>query len=290
MDTPFVNVGQDLEDYAPIGTLTSTYNNSNVEYTFEDFTLGSQDSIPSHVKTWNANESRGGGTVSLTMQQHGDEVYHAGAFEGLSNCSPNETATNYNCTGNFGGIVHINDVTGTLSYNDSTVTIGTAYGVHERILQAGAVPSRILNCLGNAATCIHTWGEKIDSWVFSVDFGPLTQSLVNIDGETMATTGIANTSLAETAHWLDPKSNQLVPYKWHSWAGMSKGRIDSYVTAFGRLYYYWIRKGGMIITYQYLANAVTTFTYPNGTTISESQVAFIEYFRTAYISTPLSPA
>jgi len=185
--------------------------------------------------------------------------------------------------------VHIKDVTGTFSYNDTTVTVDTAYGVHERIIQAGAVPSRILNCLGNGATWIHGWGETIDNWVFLVDFGPLTQSLVNIDGETTSATGIANASITETGHWLDPKSNQLVPYKWHTFAEVENGRMDSYVTAFSRLYYYWMRKGGMIITYQYLADAVTTFTYPNGTIITESQVAFIEYFRTVYISTPLPP-
>ena len=70
------------------------------------------------------------------------------------------------------------------------------------------------------------------------------------------------------------------------YANFPNGRMDSYVTGFGRLYYYWMRKGGLITIYQYLATAETIFTYPNGTSVSETQVAFIEYFRTIYISTP----
>jgi len=220
------------------------------------------------------------------MQQHGLETYHAGAWENLKNCSPNTTATNYNCTGDFGGIVHFKDVKGTISFNDTVLTVDTAYGVHERLIQAGEVPSRILNCLGTGATWIHGWGEKLDNWVFNVDFGPLTQSLVNIDNTSVPNTGIVNTSMSETSHWIDPKSNQLIPQSWHVFSNNENGRLDSYVAAYGRLYYYWLRRGGLITIYQYLADAETTFTYPNGTQVSEHQFAFVEYFRTIYISTP----
>jgi len=49
-----------------------------------------------------------------------------------------------------------------------------------------------------------------------------------------------------------------------------------------------MRKGGLIIIYQYLADAKTSFMYTNGTTVTGDQVALIEYFRTVYIS-KLSP-
>jgi hypothetical protein len=179
-DTPFVNIGQDIEDYAPIGTVTAFQNSSYVEYTFEDFKFGAQDTT-SREKIWLARGSRGGVTVDILMPQHGDEIYHAGAFTDLENCSPNTTSTNYNCTGDFGGIVHTSGVTGTFSYNDTTVTIDTAYAVHERLIQAGAIPSRVLTCGGNGATWIHSWGNRLDTWAFTTDYGPLSQAFVNID-------------------------------------------------------------------------------------------------------------
>lgn len=220
------------------------------------------------------------------MLQHGNEVYMAGAFNDLENCNPNTTSTNYNCTGDFGGNVHFKDVAGTIGFNDTTLTVDTAYGVHERLIQAGAVPSRVLNSWGNGATWLHSWGPTFDNFVFTVDLGPLSQASLSIDNITTATTSTANTSISETAHWIDPKTHQLIPSAWHAWADLENGRVDNYLTAFGRLYYYWLRKEGLIMIYQIMCDSESTFTYPNGSFITEKQVAFVEYFRTIYISTP----
>jgi hypothetical protein len=283
-DTSFVNIGQDVEDYAPIGTLKTEYNQSQVAYTFDNFTLTTL-GTGSSKKTWEAKGSRGGVAVDLAMEQRGQEDYHAGAFSDLEGCSPNTTSSNYNCTGFFGGIVHM-DVTGTLSFNGSTITIDQAYGVHERIMQAGSVPSRIETCSGTGALWLHGWGKQLSYFAFTTDFGPLAESMVVIGDESFATSGIQNTSIESTGTWFDPKTNQVNPYKWHAFTNLPNGRMDSYVTSYGRLYYYWLRKAGMILVHQYIADAETTFTYNNGTIVSESQVAFMEYFRTIYISTP----
>jgi len=45
-----------------------------------------------------------------------------------------------------------------------------------------------------------------------------------------------------------------------------------------------MRKGGLIIIYQYLADTETPFTSTNGATVTENQVGLIEYSRTVYIS------
>jgi hypothetical protein len=153
-------------------------------------------------------------------------------------------------------------------------------------MQAGSVPSRIETCSGTGDLWLHGWGKHLSYFAFTTDFGPLAESMVVIGDESFATSGIQNTSIESTGTWFDPKTNQVNPYKWHAFINLPNGRMDSYVTSYGRLYYYWLRKAGMILVHQYIADAETTFTYNNGTIVSESQVAFMEYFRTIYISTP----
>lgn len=287
-DTPFVNIGQDVEDNAPLGTIQYSSNSTTERYTFEGFTLTSS-GAGTKPKTWTANGSRGGVTVNINnMSEHGDEYFHAGAFSDLSGCNPQTTATNTDCTGYFGGIVHENKVTGTISFNDTTLTIDTAYGVHERIMQAGSVPSRIVNCMGNGFTWLHSWGPKLDEFIFTVDTGgPLFEASYNVDGMmTQAATGVVNASIAETAHWIDPKTNSVQPTAWHGFINGPTGRLDAYVQAFGRLHYYWVRTGGLIQVTQFICNGTSTFTFPNGTVMTEQHVAFVEYARTSYIQTP----
>ena len=43
-----------------------------------------------------------------------------------------------------------------INFNDTTLTVDAAHGVHERLAQAGEVPSLIINCLGTGSTWIHS--------------------------------------------------------------------------------------------------------------------------------------
>jgi len=276
-DTPFVNQGQDIEDYLPVGALKSTANDSLVTYNIANVTMTSTGT------TWQAYGSHAGVSVNITMEVSGQEFLHVGNFSQLSDCPLDTPSANSNCTGSAGGIVHA-VATGTISFNDTTLVLDQAYSVHERLIQGGSVPSRIQNSDGIGAFWMHAWGQRLSFFTFTADTQYATGE-VTIDGQTYVSSGVANTSIETIGSWLDPKSNQLIPYKWTTFAILDFGRMDATVTAYGRLYYYWVRDGGLIITYQFVADAETTFVYTNGTTISEEQPAFIEYFRTFYIQT-----
>lgn len=52
--------------------------------------------------------------------------------------------------------------------------------------------------------------------------------------------------------------------------------------AYGRAYYTWIRRGGVLIVNQYVANATAKFTFTDGRVVEEPQMASVEQMRTLY--------
>ncbi|KAI9743689.1 MAG: hypothetical protein M1818_003005 [Claussenomyces sp. TS43310] len=275
-DTPFVNKGQDIEDYQPIGTLRTSESATQKNWTFEGRVFTSAPPL------WKAQGTHGGVQVDLDMRQRGQEFYHAGLFSDLSDCAANASSANYNCSGSAGGIIHL-DVTGSIVVGNDTLTIDTAYAVHERIIQAGSVPSRLASASGDGSNWLHGWGKELSYFAFTAAQGPYAIGMLNADNRTTVTSGATNVTIAETAHWLDPKTNQLNPYQWQTTALLSAGRLDSTVTAFGRSYYLWVRNGGTVLVHQFVANCVSTLTRPDGSTLTEDGVAFLEYMRTLYV-------
>ncbi|EXJ90058.1 hypothetical protein A1O3_03126 [Capronia epimyces CBS 606.96] len=283
-DTPFVNTGQNIEDYYDVGTLQSTGNASTVAYSIANTTL----SYDGDTQTWRAYGTHAGVTVDITMTSVADEFLHAGSFANLAGCAANTTATNYNCSGIAGGIIHAT-ATGTIAYNGTTTTLDQAYAVHERIIQARTVASRIQNAWGNGAYWLHAWGRHFSFWSFDADLGSYASGMLTIGNRTYVTSGANNPNVtrSQTDEWLDPKSHQLVGTAWRVSIATDLGLLESQVTGFGRLYYYWVRKGGLIITTQVIADAESTLTFKNGSVLHDHQFAFVEAFRTMYIATPL---
>ena len=63
--------------------------------------------------------------------------------------------------------------------------------------------------------------------------------------------------------------------------GDTKGVLDVIMSAYGRAYYVWVREGGTIVGYWYLADADGAFTFPDGRVVrSESMMCLLENMRT----------
>lgn len=284
-DTPSVNVGQSLEDYYPVGEIKQAQDSKEATWDAGNITL-SYDGR----NVWRATGTHAGITVDITMKNTTDQYYHIAPFEKLQGCSAKTASENYHCSGKAGGIIHMS-ATGTIAYNKTVQTLDQAYGVHERIIMSNEVASRVSTSQGSGGSWLHSWGSKFTFFVFGFDAGKggyATKSMVNIDGESYVSAAFnnQNATLAAKDVWLDPKSHQVTTTAWDVNVFTPVGHLVSAVTGFGRLYYYWVRAGGLIITQQMIAEATATFTYNNGTVVSEKQFAFIEAFRTMYIATP----
>lgn len=67
------------------------------------------------------------------------------------------------------------------------------------------------------------------------------------------------------------------PCKWHIYGNVESGRLEAIVTGYGRGFYTWIRRNGILLVYQYVAGCKAEFTRSDGTVIEEDQVASLEY-------------
>jgi hypothetical protein len=214
--------------------------------------------------------------------QRGDEFYHAGRFSELKGCSYETTATNYNCSGVGGGIVHVY-ASGHINANGTRLTIDSAQGVHERIIQAYEIPPRLDVGLGRGSFWLHGWSASFSFFSFTADTGPYAVGLVNLGNKTSVISGTDKVAIEQTGQWLDPKTYQVNPGGWHTFIQLENGRLEADVQPFGRLYYYWLRNGGLLLVNQYIADAVITYTPENGTVVTEHATAFLEYMKTVYL-------
>jgi len=273
-DNDFATKGQSVEDYRPTGTIKTKYHEDYVSWSYEGFTM------ERYHDHWEAHGIYNNITVDLTMYQRGDMVYHAGKFDALENCDASTPHENFDCFGAAGGIVHLQNVTGTLVTKEGKkMDLDVAHGVHERIMNAGVVPPRVEEGAGRGASWFHSWGEKVSWWSFYEDAGPFAVGLTNVDNQTYYTSGLPNVTIEEQASWIDPRSHFLVPFKWRTWQRYDDGFLESYGTGYARLYYYWLRNKGLITVYQYLGDSVTTFTRKDGSVLREKTMAFLEFMR-----------
>jgi hypothetical protein len=62
--------------------------------------------------------------------------------------------------------------------------------------------------------------------MLNADSSPAATFMVNVDGKTPVFQGRRNTWAEEVDYWLDPKTNQINPSKWHIWK--AEARNDSH--------------------------------------------------------------
>lgn len=261
-DTVYVNKGQNIDDYHKVGTMVFTESKDLVTWTLAGRTFDSQP--PNwRVKGWHA-----GVEVDLEFSQRGDAFYHCGEFSKMVNGE-----------GQAGYIVHCH-VKGTVTTQEKSLTISNGHGVHERIIMAGRVPSRLHYMAGRGSCWLHGFGKELSFYILTRSLTHSATFMINVDGETVVS---EHAWLEEADFWLDPKTNQMNPRKWLLSATTAKGKMEATVTAYGRAFYTWTRLGGTLVVHQFLADCEAKFTRTNGSTIEEKQMASLEYMRTLYI-------
>lgn len=274
-DAPFINKGQDLEDYRTPRTLNISKGSDEVTWRFENVSVTTRDG------EWAVEGSYGDVDLNLHIAMRGEEFYHAGDFANLSGCASKSTESNYNCSGVAGGINHVY-ASGTIRANGTALTIDKAQGVHERIIQAYNVPPRLDVGTGRGSLWLHGWGDKFSWFTFTSDEGPFAVGMLNIGNDTHVTSGGLNVTIEARDHWLDPKTDQVNPSGWRTSAVLETGVLVAEVQAFGRAYYYWLRNGGFLVVNQMIADMTMTYTPYDGKPETDKGSAFMEYMKTFY--------
>jgi len=261
-DTPFINKGQNIDDYLPPGSIQCTEGVEQITWSNAGRTFVSK---PPH---WEIGGEHAGVKINIKFKEYSQAYFHCGRFEDLK---PDQ--------GTAGYIVH-GTATGTIEVQGKTLTIAEGWGVHERIFMAGIVSPRVDYKAGRGSHWMHGWGKEFSWYLLNGDIGSSVTAMVNIDGELATVKGRENGWVEEVAHWIDPKSNQLCPYKWNIWMVTDKGRLDATVTGFTRGYYTWVRRFGQLVVYQFAADCKATFKRTDGTVIESNVVASVDYMRT----------
>jgi len=265
-DTPFVNKGQNIEDYHKIGALTFKDTPDTNTWNLAGRVFESRQG------NWTVSGSHAGVKVQLEYKQRGEALYNGGPFADL-----------HSGKGHSAFIVHCH-VTGTVTVGEKVMTISAGHGIHERICMAGHVPARLQYMLERGMNWVNAWGPSISFYIKTASRGRSATMMLNVDGETIAIVGGEKAGVEEVEFWLDPKTNQVNPRKWRVWANVEgKGRLEATVTAYGRAYYTWTRQGGGVLVHQYVADSVSKWTREDGKVVEEGGVAMNEYMRTLYV-------
>jgi hypothetical protein len=263
-DTPFVNKGQNIDDYIKVGTLNFDSSDSTVTWKLNGRVFEAQ------PDQWHVSGEHAGVAVDLIFTQRGEAFYHCGEFKNIQNDR-----------GNAGFIIHCH-TKGTVTVHGKKYTISNGHGVHERIIMAGLVPDRLGSMAGRGSNWLHGWGDKLSFYVLTRDVSQSTTFMINVGNKTLASVG-KSVSIQEVEQWLDPKTNQMNPRKWRLRATTAEGQLEAVVTAYGRAYYTWVRKGGSLVVHQYVADCEARFEGTDGTVVEEKQmVSSLEYMRTFY--------
>jgi hypothetical protein len=263
-DRPYVNKGQNIDDYLPYGSLTVTETPDQTTWA-----NGGRVFVNS-PPNWYVKGSHAGVEVDLHFKQRGKAFYHCGKFELLQSDDK----------GIAGYIVHA-FVTGTIKFAGKTLEIAEGHGIHERIIMYGTIPPRIDYMGGRGSNWTHGWGKEFSWYILNKDLSQSTTMMVNIDGQTYGIHG-EDARIEEIGHWLDPKTNQLNPCKWKVAGKVPAGSFTAIVNGYGRAYYNWVRRGGVLCVHQWVCDSKAKFTRTDGSTIEEDQVASMEYMRTFY--------
>jgi hypothetical protein len=142
-DSPYVNKGQNIDDYLPYGSMKVTEIDDQVEW------ANSRRVFVCKPPNWHVKGTHARVTVDLRFRQRGQAFYHCGRFESLKEHE-----------GMAGYIVHA-FVNGTVEVGGRTLEIEHGYGVHERIIMAGTIPPRTYYMTSRGSNWIHGFGEQL---------------------------------------------------------------------------------------------------------------------------------
>jgi len=262
-DTPYVNKGQNIEDYAKPGTIKIAEGGPETTWTHTNRKFVCK---PPH---WRVEGEHAGVVADINYTESSDGFFHLGAFDKLKK------------EGGVAGYVMHGKAEGTITVKGKPYKF-KGYGVHERIIQSGLVPDRTHYMGGRGLNWMHGWSEDFSWYCFKGDVGEKNfTGVINIGGESIPVDGDKG-GIEETLYWLDPKSKLMIPYRWKVWMETEKGRLESLVYGYARGYYTWIRKHGTMVVNQYTADADSKFIFKDGKVVESKQMNMIEHMRTMY--------
>jgi hypothetical protein len=261
-DTPFINKGQGLEDFHKPGSLRITEGGEATEWSIAGR------SYVSSPPRWAIRGEHAGVRCDIEIAQRGPAFFHAGKFEELKD------------DGIAGFLVH-GTATGEIEVNGRILKI-SGYAGHERILQLGRVPPRMVYMGGRGTNWMHGFGAEFTWMLYLADAGPLGSAMITFDDEQVICDDPGRISVTEIGHWLDPRSHQITPCKWRVTIRTDRGELEATINGYGRAYYPWVRRGGSIVCNQFMADAAAIFRYPDGSIVESKQLAVVDNVRQFY--------
>lgn len=263
-DTPYVNKGQNIDDYYPPQTLKIDEEAAD-EVTWE---LGGRVHVLS-PPNFAVKGVHAGVKANITVTQTTPAFFHKGRFEDIAQNK-----------GSAGYVAHCR-ASGTIEVHGRTLKFTNGHAIHERIIQSGFIPDRLDYMAGRGLNWMHGFSENM-SWYLIAGDGKRAGGMINIGGQQLSMPDHKSATVDETAHWLDPKTKIMQPYRWRVTMRMAEGTLEADVFAYGRAYYTWVRRGGVLVVNQYVANTHAAFTYSDGRVVEEDQMASVEHMRTLY--------
>ncbi len=257
----FINRGQDLQDYFQPGDLKVIEEADKVSWA-----LGGREFIGA-PPNWRIKGDHAGVACDITMAAMSPALWQFGRFSDLKG----EGSSGYeqHCTAE-----------GTIRFQGRELKI-KGYGNQEHVLFVGDTPRQVEAMSGKGISWAHGFGPEFQWYIMNGDAGKSALSRVLIEGREILCADAKQTWAEEIAYWHDPLSNMKVPYKWHIWMRTPKGVLDVIMSAYGRAYYVWVREGGTIVVYWYMADADGAFTFPDGRVVrSESMMCLLENMKT----------
>lgn len=262
-DIPYVNKGQNIEDYQKPGTIVIKEDGDKTEWGTPER------GFECHPPNWRVTGGHAGVKVDIKYTSNEPGFFHLGSFEDLP------------AKGGLAGYVMHGKTEGTMEVAGKVHKF-KGYGVHERIIQSGIVPDRTHYMGGRGLNWMHSWSEDFSWYGFQGDVGSgAFTGILYHGGKSYAVSGDQG-GIEETLYWLDPKSKIQIPYRWKVWFNTPVGRMESEVYGYGRGYYTWIRRHGTMVVNQYLADASSKLTLNDGSVVESKQQSMIEHMRTMY--------
>lgn len=263
-DAAFVNKGQNIDDYYPPDTIVID-EESKDEASWE---LGGRVHFMQPPK-FAIRGTHAGVEADVSIDQTSKAFFHKGRFEDIAQNG-----------GSAGYVVHCR-ASGTIKVHGKTLKFTNGHAIKERIIQSGFIPDRLAYMSGRGLNWMHGFGDTI-TWYIIGGEGKRHGGFINVDGDQMALESASAGRVEELAHWVDPKTKCLQAYRWKVTMSVSKGVLEAEVYAYGRAIYTWVRRGGVLLVNQFVANAKVKFTHQDGRVFEEPQMASVEQMRTLY--------
>jgi hypothetical protein len=262
--TAFVDLGQNIEDYHKIGTLTVDQAGDRIDWRMAGREFSAMPPV------WYIRGEHAGVSCDIRIDDPGPGLFHLGRFEDW----PADGTAGYQLHARAEGVIEVG----------GRILHIHGFAVHENLGMRGTtttIPNRLEFMGGQGLNWAHSFGDEFSWYIMNGYAGPAAVGMVRIGGEVITAAGMGDVWLEKVEEWLDPDSKQLVPRAWRAYLRAPQGQLEATLTAYGRGYYTWNRRGGVIVVHQLVGQASSRFTFADGRVLhSDPQLAFVEHMRT----------